>query len=248
MGDGVVTVSEDGGTDADDSRTFLNGDFEVMGHAHGEFGKLYIEFCLEFIPEDSEFGKDVVEFQFRCVCGSDGHESADLRGTFWLVCQKVFHIVWHGSVFGFFRRDIDFDKEIRAFVLLCGDALDAFQELRGVHGVDAGCVDDCVADFVLLQMPDDVPLDVLWKDRDFGEEFLDFVFAEHSETRVVCVADGLRIKGFGDGQQLGFVGLSSCLVEGALYFVLDGFDVAVDDVHGSDGCSSVETRHDILKM
>lgn len=74
--------------------------------------------------------------------------------------------------------------------LFAGGAFTHFaQQFEAVYGVDERCFADHVFDFVALQVPDEVPLDVFGQQGSLVPQFLGAIFAEDALAGLVEASD-----------------------------------------------------------
>lgn len=202
--DSVISSAEDGGAEADEGASLLNGNLPVVAHTHGYFLKV----GLVGKPSLFQFNVDVMQvFEFTShlqhVVGIGGHtHDADNTDIVKLgvVLQQFFGFTGVESELGFLGGDMELEEAVDDAVVLGGFLVYGLQQREGVDAVDERDVGDNVLDFIGLEVSDEMPLDVLGELGMLVAHFEGFVFAEEALPKVVGVGyhlDGLGL-GYGD--------------------------------------------------
>ncbi|MEY2598000.1 MAG: hypothetical protein RLZZ142_259 [Verrucomicrobiota bacterium] len=74
-----------------------------------------------------------------------------------------------------------------------------FEGIDAVEAIEEG---ERLADFVALEVPDEMPAGTLWQEGDFGASLLHAVFAEDGDSGLDCFVEGFRGVGLGYGDEL----------------------------------------------
>lgn len=111
-------------------------------------------------PKFSEAGK-VGANPFRIfLIGRHGHESPDFEmGQGGKRGKTPPDLVDRKPKFSIVTRDIDLQEHFARAPQFPGNAADLLGEVEGIHAVNEGTVRNDFPDFILLQMPDEMPLD-----------------------------------------------------------------------------------------
>ena len=88
-------------------------------------------------------------------------------------------------MFGLFGAQVQFQKDIDGFAVVCPPLVDRFQQMEGVHRLDQGDVREDELELVGLEVADEVPLDVGGHLGHLGRQFLRPVLAEDTLPGVV---------------------------------------------------------------
>jgi len=139
--------------------------------------------------------------------GGDGHEPGDGE----VREGEDFGEGWFGGVgveaeFGVIAGDVDLEETACGEIEFGGDAAEVACEVEGIERVDEVGEREDFADFVGLEVPDEVPVEGGGEERDFGEGFLDAAFAEDGLAGGDGGGDGFWREGFGDGAERDGVG------------------------------------------
>ena len=131
--------------------------------------------------------------------GGDGHEPGDgevrEREDFG---EGLIGDVGVEAEFGVIAGDVDLEETAGGEIEFGGDAAEVAGEVEGIERVEEVGEREDFADFVGLEVPDEVPVEGGGEERDFGEGFLDAAFAEDGLAGGDGGGDGVRGEGFGD--------------------------------------------------
>lgn len=181
---GGFAFAEEGGAEADLGAAFLDGDFVVAAHAHGELGELEAGFFFDGVAAFAQSGEDGAgAFGFVAV-GGHGHEAVDFEpGEGVDGFGDAGGVERLDAVFGAFAGDVDLEEDGKGFADFVGATIDFLGELEGVDGVEAVEEVDGFADFIFLQMTDQVPARAGTEAVDFQSGLLHFAFTEFAEAK-----------------------------------------------------------------
>jgi hypothetical protein len=204
--------AEDGGADADDGGAFLDGDGEVVAHAHGEFGKGDAGLDLELVAEFSEGGEAGAGDFGIGIEGGDGHEAVDVESFQGEEVVDLFAELGRGeAVFGGFSSHIDFEVDVGEAAEFTGDAVGLPGEFEGIDAVEGIKEGEGFADFVFLEVADEVPFEVGGEEGDFFDGFLNAIFAEEGVSGVDGFLDDFGGPGLGNDHEIDVIGLAAGL-------------------------------------
>lgn len=202
---GILAGAEDGGADSDEGATFGDGEFEVVGHAHGKGGGVGGEegggdAGVAELAEEGEAGADGIG-----VVGveADGHEAADAEGLEGAeLLKEGFELIGRDAVFAGFAGGVDLDEDVDDAGLLLEAAIEGDGEVEAIEGLDGGGVGEGVFGFVSLEVSDEVGfVGDVGEGGGFVAEFLDFVFADESGAGVEGGDDVFGWDGFGGEEE-----------------------------------------------
>ena len=134
-----ILLLENGGADADERGPFLDGDLEILRHAHGKLAhddarKFHGVDVARELTESGEYGTGQLGVGDD---GGHGHETdeLDVREQADLA-DDVGSLGGGESGLGLFAGDVDFEKYLRDEIVLQRATADLAGKLETVHGVN----------------------------------------------------------------------------------------------------------------
>ena len=128
--------------------------------------------------------------------------------------------------------DVDLEVDVGETAEFVGDTVGLPGEFEGIDAVDGGKEEERLADLVLLQVADEVPIDAGGEKGDLDRGFLDFAFAEEEVRRIDGFADDFGGPGLGDGEKLDVFGIPAGAPGGGGDFFFYDLNVFADIAHG----------------
>ncbi len=149
-------------------------------------------------------------------------------GEFTELFTETKNFVWRDAGFRFFASQVDFDENGQPPVEFAGDVLKPFREFRAVNRLHNVKKLDCAPSFVRLQMPDQMPQDLVFfgdgaEFKDFGPSLLNPILTEIADARNDRFADASGRDGFADGDQCDLRSLTACAFAGRRNSLIDCF-------------------------
>jgi hypothetical protein len=133
-----VAAAEDGCAYADLGGTFFDGDFEIIGHAHGKDGEVAADSGGEAVAQIAQ-GAEIWTRRFGILGpGRDGHQAFEVEmaesheGD-----GKRVERFGLDAAFGRFLGEANFDEDRNPAALLGGGLLEFASEGEAVDGIDA---------------------------------------------------------------------------------------------------------------
>jgi hypothetical protein len=90
-----------------------------------------------------------------------------------------------------------------------GDAIGLLSELEGIDAVNGVEEGEDLADFIFLEVTDEMPMETGREEGNFCECFLDAIFSEKGVSGVDDILNHFGGPGLGNDEQLDIVGLAS---------------------------------------
>ncbi len=233
------SCSEDGRSDADERGAFLDGNFKVAGHTHGELAEveLRVPWC-ELVAKGVETTEAEPGGFGVLIEGGNGHKAAhreifEFRELF----QQLGQIRGAGGEagFGFFSAELDFKQDGDGSAEACGGFIEPLGDAERVYGVYCGEDFGGFGGFVRLQMADEVDFRLNLKGLQVGRfllKLLDTVFAKKKDSGCGGLLYSARGTGLGDGHEFNFCGIASGAATGYVDTVLEALDALAQGEFG----------------
>src|SRR5262245_8663362 len=201
----IGSAAEYGCSNAHDGRAFLDGDLEIVAHAHGQMldVRLIHAPCHQPRPNPNQ----VTEIRPRRLWIVDGRgNDHQAREPDRLTSSRLFEYRQQrfltGAVLRGFARQIDLDESFELASGRVGRLLEALQQVHAVDRLDGVEARRCLPRLVRLQVADEMPADRQVRGLvHLAQRFLHFVLPEVDLTGRGCGADGVSGEGFGDGDE-----------------------------------------------